>query len=125
MLFRYSALTFNAHRIHYDRDYAVDVDGYSDLVVHGPLVATLLAKLIGDYLPAAEIEHFEYRGVRPLLAGACFELAAKFSEISDSGEAVALNRQEIQLWAKDAGGGLTMNAQARIKYEQHNESCKT
>jgi len=115
LLFRYSALTFNAHRIHYDRDYAVEVDGYSDLVVHGPLVATLLAGLIGDHQPGAEIERFEYRGVRPLLAGARFELAAKVADQRDGGKAGGRDQREIQLWAKDAVGWLTMNAQAIIK----------
>src|SRR3546814_17481178 len=51
LLFRYSALTFNAHRIHYDRDYARDVEGYAGLVVHGPLIATLLM----DHAQRAEI----------------------------------------------------------------------
>ena len=46
LLFRYSALTFNSHRIHYDRRYVTDVEGYPGLVVHGPLIATLLADLL-------------------------------------------------------------------------------
>ena len=58
-LFRFSALTFNSHRIHYDRDYAVQVEGYSGLVVHGPLLATQLAqfaeqRLLLDYVPATD-----------------------------------------------------------------------
>jgi len=116
LLFRYSALTFNAHRIHYDRDYAIQVDGYSDLVVHGPLVATLLTKLIADKLPDTRIEDFEYRGVRPLMAGAVFDVEAKLAKKSGSAEAAIPNRQVIQLWAKDAEGGLTMNAEATIKH---------
>jgi 3-methylfumaryl-CoA hydratase len=67
LLFRYSALTFNAHRIHYDRDYARHSEGYEDILVHGPLQATLLlncaARLLGE-APA----RFRYRSLRPLPA---------------------------------------------------------
>ena len=68
LLFRYSALTFNTHRIHYDRDYARAEEGYPELVVHGPLQATLLMNVI-----AARLGHgafsFSYRGTAPLFAG--------------------------------------------------------
>jgi 3-methylfumaryl-CoA hydratase len=65
-LFRYSAVTFNGHRIHYDRTYAMEVEGYGGLVVHGPLQATLLANFAARHLgrPPAR---FTYRGVRPLI----------------------------------------------------------
>ena len=69
LLFRYSALTFNTHRIHYDLPYATGVEGYPGLVVHGPLTATLLMDLVrrdhGDHALAS----FEFRGVAPALAG--------------------------------------------------------
>ncbi|WP_426169247.1 hypothetical protein [Sandarakinorhabdus sp. DWP1-3-1] len=68
LLLRYSALTFNAHRIHYDRDYARDVEGYADLVVHGPLQATLLLNLAATLLGHAPAR-FDYRATAPLLAG--------------------------------------------------------
>jgi 3-methylfumaryl-CoA hydratase len=76
LLFRYSALTFNGHRIHYDRDYAVGVEAYRGLVVHGPLQATLLL----DY--AAEIfgkppARFNFRGVSPLFDFERFSLCAR------------------------------------------------
>lgn len=64
-LFRYSALTFNAHRIHYDRDYARDVEGYAGLVVHGPLQASWLLQIATasrGRLP----RHFAFRSIRPL-----------------------------------------------------------
>lgn len=66
LLFRYSALTFNAHRIHYDRDYATGVEGYPDLVVQGPLTATLLLEALAIAAPGAAVEAFEFRGVAPL-----------------------------------------------------------
>ncbi|MCU0624526.1 MAG: hypothetical protein MUF53_11810, partial [Gemmatimonadaceae bacterium] len=65
LLFRFSALTFNAHRIHYDRPYARDVEGYPGLVVHGPLTAALLAQLVRMRQPGA-IRQFSFRGVAPL-----------------------------------------------------------
>src|SRR5690625_6327319 len=57
LLFRYSALTFNSHRIHYDAPYTQEVEGYPGLVVHGPLVATLLLDLLHEHVPARSEEH--------------------------------------------------------------------
>lgn len=65
LLFRYSALTFNAHRIHYDQAYATDREHYPGLVVHGPLVATLLMQAAQDANPEARLTHFSFRGVAP------------------------------------------------------------
>jgi 3-methylfumaryl-CoA hydratase len=65
LLFRFSALTFNAHRIHYDRAYAVDVEGYPGLVVHGPLTAVLLLQLVRQSTPRPVVT-FSFRGVAPL-----------------------------------------------------------
>ncbi|MFF4822345.1 FAS1-like dehydratase domain-containing protein [Streptomyces sp. NPDC001312] len=61
LLFRFSALTYNAHRIHYDRTYATDVEGYPGLVVHGPLQAVLLAELVRVHLPERCVTRFEFR----------------------------------------------------------------
>lgn len=68
LLFRYSALTGNGHRIHYDRPYAERVEAYPGLVVHGPLQATLLAGLLARARPGERIERFSFRGLRPLFA---------------------------------------------------------
>jgi len=65
LLFRFSALTFNAHRIHYDRAYAVDIEGYPGLVVHGPLTAVLLLQLVRQSTPRPVVA-FSFRGVAPL-----------------------------------------------------------
>ncbi|HEX8946507.1 MAG TPA: MaoC family dehydratase N-terminal domain-containing protein [Gemmatimonadaceae bacterium] len=65
LLFRYSALTFNGHRIHYDRRYATEVEGYPGLVVHGPLIATLLLDLIQTRVAAERVERFQFRAMRP------------------------------------------------------------
>ena len=66
LLFRYSALTFNGHRIHYDRRYVTEVEGYPGLIVHGPMIATLLLDLLRHQLPDAEVARYEFRAVRPV-----------------------------------------------------------
>jgi 3-methylfumaryl-CoA hydratase len=98
LLFRYSALTFNAHRIHYDRRYATEVEGYPGLVVHGPLIATLLMDLLRRNQPGTDIARFSFRAVSPLF---------------DTGPFVVCGKPEgktIALWAKDAAGNLAMSA---------------
>ncbi|WP_299440075.1 MaoC family dehydratase N-terminal domain-containing protein [uncultured Rhodospira sp.] len=65
-LFRYSALTFNGHRIHYDRRYAMDVEKYPGLVVHGPLQAMLLMESARRHVPSGRVASYSFRGVRPL-----------------------------------------------------------
>ncbi len=74
-LFRYSALTFNGHRIHYDADYCREVEGYPALVIHGPLNATLLAGL-AQQVSGQPLRRFEYRGLRPALLGQTLRLEA-------------------------------------------------
>ena len=100
LLFRYSALTFNAHRIHYDRRYATEVEGYPGLVVHGPLIATFLMDLLRRNQPTAIVARFNFRAVSPLSDTASFLVCGK-----PEGRTVAL-------WAKDAAGNLAMSATA-------------
>jgi 3-methylfumaryl-CoA hydratase len=99
MLFRYSALTFNGHRIHYDRGYCRDVEGYPDLVFHGPLTATLLAEF-SDRKSDGEIARFSYRAVSPLFVSEPFELFLD----RKSGASKA--------WACTPSGALAMTAEA-------------
>jgi 3-methylfumaryl-CoA hydratase len=98
LLFRYSALTFNAHRIHYDRHYARDVEGYAGLVVHGPLIATLLIDHARREIPGLTPRHFSFRAEAPLIDGAPFDLCLTRA----TGGA--------RLWARDATGRTTMRA---------------
>jgi 3-methylfumaryl-CoA hydratase len=102
LLFRYSALTFNGHRIHYDRRYATEVEGYPGLVVHGPLIATLLVDLVRTALPQAVVSRFEFRAVSPLFDTAPFSVCGKLEA----------DGATIRLWAKNASGGLAMAATA-------------
>ena len=103
LLFRYSALTFNSHRIHYDRDYATQVEGYRGLVVQGPLTATLLLDLLRRELPDAQVASFEFRGVRPLFDGEPLQLQGRRDGSS------------VKLWALDDSGALAMDARARLR----------
>src|SRR4051794_36559671 len=66
LLFRYSALTFNGHRIHYDRSYVTSVEGYPGLIVHGPLQATLLLQAAAELSAGGRIAAFAFRATRPL-----------------------------------------------------------
>jgi len=76
LLFRYSALTFNTHRIHYDYDYTTQVEGYPALVVHGPLMASLLLNFAAELADGASIKDFQFRGVSPAFCGQALILAA-------------------------------------------------
>ena len=105
LLFRYSALTFNGHRIHYDRQYAREVEGYPGLVVHGPLIATLLMDLLRRNLPDAQVLKFEFKAVRPT-----FDI----NPFSVHGQPSA-DGKTVRLWGRDHEGWLTMDATATLK----------
>jgi 3-methylfumaryl-CoA hydratase len=98
LLFRYSALTFNSHRIHYDRSYCTDIEGYPGLVVHGPLTATLLVDLVRRERPEARIASFDFRAVSPLFDTAWFSVAGQ----------PAADGRSASVWAEGPGGGLAM-----------------
>jgi 3-methylfumaryl-CoA hydratase len=101
LLFRYSALTFNGHRIHYDRRYATEVEGYRGLVVHGPLLATLLVDLAVRSWPDRPIATFEFRGVRPVIDGEPFTVNGRFRDGAT-----------LDLWIAEAQGALAMTGVA-------------
>ncbi len=105
LLFRYSALTFNGHRIHYDRKYATEVEGYPGLIVHGPLLATLLLDLLRRRLPDADVASFRFKAVRPTFDGHAFLV---------HGEPQA-DARTIRLWAQDHDDWLTMDATATLR----------
>lgn len=103
MLFRFSALTYNAHRIHYDRPYAEQVEGYPGLVVHGPLQAIALAELCRRNRPEAPLRSFWFRSERPAFEGSALDLV---------GRPAANGR--IDLTAMDPARGPTMTAGAEL-----------
>ncbi|MDO8456354.1 MAG: MaoC family dehydratase N-terminal domain-containing protein [Burkholderiaceae bacterium] len=104
LLFRYSALTFNGHRIHYDRKYVTEVEGYPGLIVHGPLIATLLVDLVRRQAPGAFIKSFNFRAVRPTFDLHPFRLNGQPSA----------DGKTVSLWAEDHEGWLTMQATAEL-----------
>jgi 3-methylfumaryl-CoA hydratase len=102
LLFRYSAVTFNSHRIHYDHPYVTQVEGYAGLVVHGPLIATLLLDLLRRNLPGVELKSYEFRALKPLCDTANFSTCGLPDESS----------RRAALWTRDADGDATMQATA-------------
>lgn len=101
LMFRYSALTFNGHRIHYDVDYARDVEGYPDLVFHAPLTATALCNLGLELIGKSAPSSFEYRATAPLFCNQPVRLRAKKSSIGAT------------LWAETPEGSQAMLAEIK------------
>jgi 3-methylfumaryl-CoA hydratase len=100
LLFRYSALTFNGHRIHYDRDYVTKVEGYPGLIFHGPLQAAFIVELAAKLHGGKPPKKLSYRGVQPLFEGAEFSVNA-----NDNGAA-------MEVWTANAAGEPTMKGTA-------------
>jgi len=101
MLFRYSAVTFNAHRIHYDDPYARQVEGYPGLVVHGQLTATLLLDAFMREKPNMRIGAFSFRAMRPVFAGTTIHL-----EGAPDGEG-------FRLWARGPDGAIIVEGRVQ------------
>ncbi|HEU5296712.1 MAG TPA: MaoC family dehydratase N-terminal domain-containing protein [Burkholderiaceae bacterium] len=105
LLFRYSALTFNGHRIHYDRKYVTEVEAYPGLIVHGPLIATLLMDLVRRNAPDRDVATFRFKAVRPTFDLNPFRVNGQLQ--SDG--------KTVKLWAQDHEGWLTMDALATLR----------
>lgn len=104
LLFRYSALTFNAHRIHYDRTYAKDVESYAGLVVHGPLLATFLLELFADTYPDSTLSGFSFKAIRPVFDTEPFQICGTKADSTGN----------VKLWIADSTGNLCMEARAEL-----------
>ncbi len=104
LLFRYSALTFNGHRIHYDYPYVTQKEGYPGLIVHGPLIATLLLDLCRRECRDQEIRRFEYRAISPLFAPLPFTVNGRLEE----------SGRTANLWASNAHDRLAMKAEVEF-----------
>jgi 3-methylfumaryl-CoA hydratase len=102
LLFRFSALTYNGHRIHYDRDYAVREEFYPALVVHGPLLATALLNLLERGRPGVPVRSFSFRALRPAFDTDTLQLCA------------AAEGDAVELWTQDAHGQVGMTARATL-----------
>ena len=101
-LFRYSALTFNGHRIHYDLDYCRNIEGYTNLVIHGPLNATLLAGF-AEEVGGKNVREFNYRGLSPALLGETITFSAQ------------TNGDRVELVATLGSGVRSMEAEALLE----------
>jgi 3-methylfumaryl-CoA hydratase len=101
-LFRYSALTFNSHRIHYDVDFCRNEEGYDGLIIHGPLTATMLMEAVRELEPARPLKKFSFRAVSPLTHVHPFSLHARHTE------------DGMSLWACNHRGELAMTATAAL-----------
>lgn len=108
LLFRYSALTFNAHRIHYDYPYTTQAEGYPDLIVHGPLLFTLLVQAMCQEHPQLCIKSLNMRAVRPLFCNRPFRLQGQLSR----------DKQKAQLWSLDEHGSVTMQVDIILHTEE-------
>jgi 3-methylfumaryl-CoA hydratase len=104
LLFRYSALTLNGHRIHYDRRYATEVEGYPGLVVHAPLIAILLLDLLRRNMPDARVSRFAFRAVKPTFDTDPLTICG----------ARADDGRSVSLWAAHADGALAVDATATV-----------
>jgi len=104
LLFRYSALTFNGHRIHYDRQYVTEVEGYPGLIVHGPLIATQLLNLVRCHLPDAFVIGFEFKLLRPTFDLCPYRLNAQ----------PAADGTSVRVWAQDHEGWLTLQGTVKL-----------
>ena len=91
-------MTFNSHRIHYDRDYTQNIEGYQDLLVHAPLTATLLLNLLRQQMPLVEVKELSIRATAPIFIGQSFSINGTRSKKGKS----------IQLWAMTEDGNLAM-----------------
>ena len=104
LLFRFSALTFNSHRIHYDRAWAMDVEGYPGLVVHGPLTSTLLIDFARDHNPGRTLRSYTTQARAPLFEGAPFELRGR-----PTGDGVG-----CEVWAVTPESTIAMSARVEL-----------
>jgi len=101
LLFRFSALTFNSHRIHYDYDYCRKVEGYPGLVVHGPLLALLMMELFKKHNTGHKMSSFTYRNISPLFDVSPFIIAGRTPQ-----------GNTVKLWAQSNDGTLAANGSA-------------
>jgi 3-methylfumaryl-CoA hydratase len=104
VLFRFSALTFNSHRIHYDRPWAMEREGYPALVVHGPLTSTLLIDFARDQHPGCVFTGYETQARAPLFDSAAFELRGR----------PTADGRGADLWAVTPEGTVAMSARAEL-----------
>ena len=103
LLFRYSALTFNCHRIHYDQPFCMETEGYEGLVIHGPLLATMMLDLVQQQFSNAKIKDFQFRALTPVFDTMTFEVCGS-----------RLTKSEVNVWIRRNDGVLAMSGTANL-----------
>ena len=106
LLFRFSALTYNGHRIHYDRNYAVEQEFYPGLVVHGPLQAVLLCNSLLNHTASSRVKEFQFRAMRPLFDSREMALCG------------SVRPNAIELWTQSDDGFVGMNASVKLSQRE-------
>ncbi|KAJ2217330.1 hypothetical protein EV179_000480 [Coemansia sp. RSA 487] len=110
LLFRYSALSWNSHRIHYDAPYACGVENHPGLLVHGPLTCTLLLQLLQSHMPAGmALKSFDYRAISPLYCAQSLSLNGRWIGPDSTGET-----SRCELWVANNEGGVSMKGVATV-----------
>ena len=97
-------MTFNGDRFHYDHPFCIDTEGYDGLVVHGPLLATLLLDGLASHKPNTIVENFEFRAMAPVFDNMKFQV-----------KGIEQEPGEYSLWIEREDGSMAMNAKAKVK----------
>ncbi|KAF9929615.1 hypothetical protein FBU30_001404 [Linnemannia zychae] len=117
-LFRYSALTFNSHRIHFDHEYANNVEDHPACLVHGPLTATLMLEPLRQQLlkPGQMIKNFNYRALSPLYVDQPIKICSKKMALIPTMDADV--QESYEVWVENPQGGLAMSGTVEVVQEQ-------
>lgn len=113
LLFRFSALTFNAHAIHLDRAYCREVEGHRNILVHGPLSLVLMLKLLQSqvhrFCKGAYIKNFDYKNLAPIYADEEMKICGRFDPV---------DRSKVEIWIEGRDGGYAVRGRAILgRYE--------
>ncbi|KAG0369001.1 hypothetical protein BGZ54_000632 [Gamsiella multidivaricata] len=115
-LFRYSAMTFNSHRIHFDHEYANKVEDHPGCLVHGPLTATFMLENLRQKLnPGLIIKNFQYRALSPLYVDQPFKICAKNTAVVPTMDKDVFESYEV--WVENPEGGLAMSGTVEVVRE--------
>ncbi|PGH05964.1 hypothetical protein AJ79_06653 [Helicocarpus griseus UAMH5409] len=123
LLFRFSALTFNAHAIHLDRTYARNIEGYPDLLVHGPLTLTLMLTVLQNHLSSisggqAMIAGIEYRNLAPLVVERVMRICAKPKGKNGDGDVAGVGAEAWEIWVEGTDGGLAVRGTVYVQWSE-------
>ena len=114
LLFRFSALTFNAHAIHLDAQYACNVEGYRNLLVHGPLTLVLMLSALRSQLKGGKmVTKFDYRNLAPLYADEELRVCVRKDPVRQGNSQM----EKYDVWIEGRGGGYAVKGSALVSYQ--------